>query len=59
MPATQKGVKVQKMTPDDMQLIFEAGFQLVVSCYLIGFGIGIICKVLWQALEKQSGQDVG
>lgn len=40
------------MTPEEMQIIFEGGFQLVVSCYLIGFGIGMICKILWQALEK-------
>jgi hypothetical protein len=40
------------MTPEQMQIIFEGGFQLVVSCYLIGFAIGIVCKVLWQALEK-------
>jgi hypothetical protein len=40
------------MSVEAMQEIFEAGFQLVVACYLVGFGIGIICRVIWQALEK-------
>jgi len=40
------------MTPEEMQIIFEGGFQLVVTCYLIGFGIGIIVKVIWQGLQR-------
>lgn len=40
------------MTPEEMQVIFEGGFQLVVTCYLIGFAIGIVVKVFWRALDK-------
>ena len=40
------------MDVEQMQEIFEAGFQLVITCYMIGFGIGIILKVLRSAVEK-------
>jgi hypothetical protein len=34
-----------------MQAIFEGGFNLVVACYMIGFGIGGIIRILKMAIE--------
>lgn len=40
------------MTLADAQLIFEAVLQSVVTCYMIGFAMGIVIKVIWQALAR-------
>lgn len=39
------------MTPDQLQEIFEAGFNLVVNVYLIGLGIGLVIKIIKSAVE--------
>jgi hypothetical protein len=40
------------METASMQAIFEGGFQLVVTCYILGLGIGIVLKVMKMALDK-------
>lgn len=40
------------MTESQMMEIFLAGLQLVVTAYLIGLPIGIILRVMWQAVER-------
>lgn len=39
------------MTPEEMLLIFEGIFALVVGCYMIGLGIGLIVKIIRTAVE--------
>ena len=40
------------MTVTDMQNIFEGLFALVVTCNLIGIGIGYIVKLIRSAAEN-------
>lgn len=39
------------MTPEEAQLIFDGCLGLVVSCYAIGLGIGLIIRALRSAVE--------
>jgi hypothetical protein len=40
------------MTVEEMQIVFEGGMQLVITCYMVGFGIGMILKVIKMAMER-------
>jgi len=40
------------MTPEEMQVIFEGGFQVVIIAFMIGFGIGQIIKLIMKADDK-------
>jgi hypothetical protein len=40
------------MTLEQMQIIFEGGFELVIVCFALGYGIGMIIKVLKMAIDK-------
>lgn len=40
------------MDAAQMQVIFEGGFCLVVTVYMIGFGIGTIVRIIRMASEK-------
>jgi hypothetical protein len=39
------------MTPEEAQLIFDKCFEIVLVCYMIGFGIGLIIKTIKAAIE--------
>lgn len=39
------------MTPEQAQFIFETCMEMVVICYVIGFGIGLIIKTIKAAIE--------
>lgn len=39
------------MTPAEIQILFEGCMALVISCYLIGLGIGLVLKILRSAVE--------
>lgn len=39
------------MTPAEAQLIFDKCCEMVVICYMIGFGIGLIIKTIKAAIE--------
>jgi hypothetical protein len=40
------------MTLEEMQLVYESGFGLVVACYMIGLGMGLIFKIIKMAAQK-------
>jgi hypothetical protein len=40
------------MTPEDAQLIFESCLGLVLSCYMIGLGIGLVLRVIKSAIDR-------
>lgn len=41
------------MTPEQMQEIFEGGLMLVVFSYLVGFGFGMIFKIIRLAISER------
>lgn len=40
------------MTPAEMQLIFEETLSLVVTIFMIGYGLGMIIKLLKSAVDE-------
>lgn len=43
---------MEGLTLEEVRQIFEGCFTLVLSCYAIGLGIGLIKKVFLAAVEK-------
>lgn len=41
------------MDAAQMQLIFEGGFCLVVTAFMIGYGIGAVIKIIRMASEHK------
>jgi len=39
------------MTPEEAQAIFDGCLSLVVICYSVGLGIGLIIKIIRSAVE--------
>lgn len=40
------------MTQEEMQIIFEGGFQVVITCFMTGLGLGFICRVILMGLDR-------
>jgi hypothetical protein len=40
------------MTPDQVQALYEGCLSLVLSCYVIGLGIGLVIKLLRSAVDN-------
>jgi hypothetical protein len=39
------------MSPEEIQTLFNGAIELVVSIFFIGLGIGMICKIMFMALD--------
>lgn len=40
------------LTTDQMQAIFEGSFQLVLQVFMIGYGIGMVLKLIKSAADR-------
>lgn len=39
------------MTPGEMQQIFEATLQIIITIFCVGYGIGIIIRLIKSAVD--------
>jgi hypothetical protein len=40
------------LTPAQMQEIFEGGFQVIIYAYMAGLGLGMIIKLIREAIDR-------
>lgn len=40
------------LTTEQMQLIFDASFEIILQVFMVGFGLGMIVKLIKSASER-------